>query len=250
MHNSVIFKASKDFISSKFLFLSFAPFLISILILASLFIYGGSEFIALLDEGAKSGDYAYMDDSGYPILSYLLGFAVFHWLLMALFFMFGTIGVVLLSLIIAVVVVGFLTPYIVSIVRKNGYENIDKTNDDTFLISIFMIFKIFLKFIFLLLCTLPFLLLPFINFLIIQLPFFYLFYKLLIYDIVSCGICKDAENIIRENRFYLFIVMGFFFLLSLIPMLGLLLQVFFIVYLSHFILSKSKSTSDIQTEVL
>ncbi len=94
MHNATIVKASKDFFTGKFLFLSLAPFIVPILILGAFFIYGSSEFITLLQEGSASGDYSYIDEKAYPTLSYLLGFAVFHWLVMALFFVFGTFGVV------------------------------------------------------------------------------------------------------------------------------------------------------------
>lgn len=242
MHNSTLVKTSKDFFTGKFLFLSLAPFIAPILILGAFFIYGSSEFLTLLQEGSTSGDYSYIDENAYPTLTYLLGFTVFHWLIMTLFVLLGTFGIVLFSLVIAVITVGLLTPYIVSLVRKNSYQHIKKAKGDGFLFSLWNIFKIFMKFILLLLCVLPFLLLPFVNFFIFQLPFFYLFYRLMMYDLISSGVCTDAEYIIKENRLYLFIVMGIFFFLSLIPLFGLLLQVFFVVYLSHFILNKSKST--------
>jgi len=252
MYNTTLIKAVKDFFTAKFLFLSLAPFVVPIVILGTFFIYGSSEFIDLLQQGAVSGDYSYIDETTYPILSYLLGFAVFHWILVTLFVVFGTFGVVLLSLVLAVITVGLLTPYIIDIVRKSNYPYVKKANGDGFLLSIWENIKIFLKFVLLFLCTLPFLLLPFVNFLVFQLPFFYLFYRLMIYDLVSCGVCEDAEYIIKENKIYLFVVMGIFFFLSLIPLFGLLLQVFFVVYLSHFILSKSKSVglvSNSSTEI-
>ena len=241
MHNSTLAKASKDFFTGKFLFLSLAPFIVPVLILGAFFIYGSSEFLGLLHDGSTSGDYSYIDESAYPILTYLLGFTVFHWLIMALFVLLGTFGVVLFSLVIAVITVGLLTPHIVDEVRKKNYLHVKKVNGDGVFFSLWTILKIFMKFILLMLCVLPFLLLPFVNFFIFQLPFFYLFYRLMMYDLVSSGLCVDAEHIMKENRLYLFIVMGIFFFLSLIPLLGLLLQVFFVVYLSHFILNKSKS---------
>jgi len=241
MHNATIVKATRDFFTGKFLFLSLAPFVAPILILGAFFIYGSNEFLTLLQEGSVSGDYSYIDESAYPILSYLLGFAVFHWILMTLFVVLGTFGVVLLSLVIAVITVGFLTPYIVDSVRKDNYPHVKKAQGEGFGSSIWSMLKIFMKFLLLFLCTLPFLLLPFVNFFIFQLPFFYLFYKLMMFDLISSGVSEDAKNIIEENRLYLFIVMGFFFFLSLIPLFGLLLQVFFVVYLSHFILTKSNS---------
>jgi hypothetical protein len=240
MHNLVIVKATKDFFTSKLLFLSLAPFIVSIVVLGAFFVYGSGEFIALLQEGSASGDYSYIDEQAHPVLAYLLGFAIFHWLIVTLFIVLGTFGVVLFSLVIAVIVVGFLTPYIVGVVRKNSYAYIEKSEDDGFIVTSWSLLKIFIKFLLIFLCTLPFLLLPFVNFFILQLPFFYLFYRVMMYDLVSSGICSDVEDIVKKHRFYLFVTMVFFFFLSLIPLFGLLLQVFFIVYLSHFILSNSR----------
>jgi len=241
MHNATIVKASKDFFTGKFLFMSLAPFVVSVLLLGGFFLYGSSEFIDFLQQGSISGDYSHIDEAAHPIFAYLLGFAVFHWLLVTLFVVFGSLGVVLLSLIIAVVVVGLMTPIIVEAVRKKSYMHVARVDGDGLFLSLWSVVKIFLKFILLFLCTLPLLILPFVNFFIFQLPFFYLFYSLMMYDLVSSGVCEDAEQIIKENRIYLFIVMGIFFFLSLIPLFGLLLQVFFVVYLSHFILKKAKS---------
>jgi hypothetical protein len=241
MHNSTIIKASKDFFTSKFLFLSLAPFIVPIVVLGGFFIYGSTEFFTLLQQGSVNGDYSFIDEANYPVFSYLLSFAVFHWLIMTLFVVLGTFGVVLLSLVIAVITVGFLTPYIVDSVRKDSYPHVAKAKTEGFLSSLWTMFKIFMKFVLLFLCTLPFLLLPFVNFFIFQLPFFYLFYRLMMFDLVSSGVSRDAEHIIKENKLYLFVVMGLFFFLSLIPMFGLLLQVFFVVYLSHFILNKSQA---------
>jgi len=244
MKDTVIAKAVNDFFSGKFLFMSLAPFVVPILVLGGFFIYGSSELITLLQEGASSGDFSYIDENTYPTLSYILGFTVVHWLIMSLFVVFGTLGTVLLSLIIAVITVGLLTPAIVSSVRKKHYGHIEAGSGDNFLSSLWTTLKIFMKFILLFLCTLPFLMLPFVNFMIFQLPFFYLFYKLMTYDLLSTGVSKDASKIMSENKIFLFVVIGLFFFLSLIPLFGLLLQVFFVVYLSHFILSKSTFSAD------
>jgi hypothetical protein len=160
MHNATIVKASKDFFSGKFLFLSLAPFIAPILILGAFFVYGSGEFLNLLQEGSTSGDYSYIDESAHPILTYLLGFAVFHWVIMTLFVVFGTFGIVLISLILAVITVGLLTPYIVSLVRKKSYLHVKQSDGDGFFSSAWIMFKIFMKFILLFLCTLPFVQMP------------------------------------------------------------------------------------------
>lgn len=243
MKDTIIAKTVNDFFSGKFLFMSLAPFVVPVLVLGGFFIYGSSELITLLKDGANSGDFSYIDEQAYPTLTYILGFTVVHWLIMSVFVVFGTLGTVLLSLVIAVITVGFLTPAIVSSVRKKHYGHIEAAKGDSLLFSLWTIFKIFIKFVLLFLCTLPFLLLPFVNFMVFQLPFFYLFYKLMTYDLLSTGVSKDAAKIMQENRVYIFVVMALFFFLSLVPLFGLLLQVFFVVYLSHFILSKSTFTA-------
>lgn len=240
MNDTILAKSLKDFLSGKFLFISLAPFIVPILVLGGFFIYGSSELITLLQQGASSGDFSFIDESAHPTIAYLLTFSVVHWLIMTLFVVVGTFGVVLVSLIIAVITVGFLTPYIVKSIRKSSYPHIKEGAEDPFLTSLWNIFKIFMKFLLLFLCTLPFLFLPFINFMVFQVPFFYLFYKLMVYDLLSVGVSADAKKIVSENRVYLLVVLLVFFFLSLIPLFGLLLQVFFVVYLSHFILSNSK----------
>lgn len=235
----IFVKATRDFFRKKFLFLSLAPLIVPLIILATIFIYSGSEFLSLLQEGAKSGDFSFLDENAYPVLAYLLGFSIVQWLLIGVFTIFGTFGVILISLILAVLTVGLLTPVIIKSVRKKHYQKIAPGNEHSVLVSLGNIGKIFAKFLLLFLCTLPFLFIPLLNFVFFQLPFFYLFYQLMMYDMVSTGICADVEDIIESNKLYLFGIIALFFFLSVIPFLGLLLQVFFIVYLSHFILSKS-----------
>ncbi|WP_024954151.1 EI24 domain-containing protein [Sulfurospirillum arcachonense] len=241
MHEMTLTKATKDFFSQKFLFMSLTPFIIPILVLGAIFLYGSNELFVLLRDGSVSGDFSYINESEYPTFAYLLSFSVVHWIVMTLFVLLGSFGVVLFSLVIAVITVGLLTPLIVKNVREKNYSHVKPAKADSIIFSLWHIFKIFMKFLLLLLCSLPFLFIPLFNFMVFQLPFFYLFYRLMMYDLVSVGISDDAEKIIKENRVYLLIVMGIFFLLSLIPLLGLLLQVFFVVYLSHFILSKSQA---------
>lgn len=239
MNDLVFIKAFRDFFSKSFLFLSLAPFLIPVILLSSLFYYGGSEFSVLLVEGSQSGDFSFLDESAHPILAFLLGFSVVHWLIITLLGVFGTLGVILLSLVIAMVVVGFLTPQVVRIIRKRHYLHVEAVKPDSLAKSLSTMALIFLKFLGLFIFCLPFLLLPFVSFFILNIPFFYLFYKFMIYDVLSTGLSKDAQRVVHENSIYLFIVMVLFFSLSLIPLLGLFFQLFFVAYLTHFILSKS-----------
>ncbi|DAB35370.1 MAG TPA: hypothetical protein CFH82_00530 [Sulfurospirillum sp. UBA12182] len=239
MRDTVFIKTLRDFFSKRFIFLSLAPFFIPLVILFGVFYYGGSEFWTLLLQGSQSGDFSFLDENAHPILAFLLGFSVVHWILITLLGVFGTIGVVLLSLVIAMVVVGFLTPSVVKIIREKHYVHVKPVKPDNLFKSLSSMGLIFVKFLALFLVCLPFLLLPFISFFILNIPFFYLFYKFMLYDILSCGISEQAHQIVHENSVYLVFVLLIFFSLSLIPLFGLLLQLFFVIYLTHFIFSKS-----------
>jgi hypothetical protein len=239
MQDIILFRAIKDFFSKKILFLSFAPFLIPVILLSFIFYAGGNEIANMLIQGSQNGDFSFLDENTHPIFAFLLGLSVVHWLIITLMGVFGTLGVILLSLLIAMVVVGFLTPVIIQTVRKRHYPSVKAVKPDSTLKSLGIIGMIILKFLGIFLFCLPFLLLPFVSFFILNIPFFYLFYKFMLYDLLSCGISYDASRVLHENSLYLFSVLVLFFFISLIPFIGLFFQLFFVTYLSHFILSKS-----------
>lgn len=239
MQDILFIRAMKDFFSKKILFLSFAPFIIPVILLSTLFYMGGNEFATILIQGSQNGDFSFLDENAHPIFAFLLGLSVVHWLIITLIGVFGTLGVVLLSLVIAMIVVGFLTPIVIETIRKRHYPYVQAAKPDSTFKSLGIMGMILLKFLGIFLFCLPFLLLPFVSFFILNIPFFYLFYKFMLYDLLSCGISAEASKIMHENSLYLLVILLVFFSLSLIPFAGLFLQLFFVTYLSHFILSKS-----------
>ena len=104
-----------------------------------------------------------------------------------------------------------------------------------FACRLFEIFKIFIKFIgILLLCTLA-LFLPFINIFVYYLAFYYLFHKLLMLDITSSVLDKENFKIFnaQASTFEFKFSTLCFYLVSSIPLLGIFLQVFFVIFLTH-----------------
>ncbi len=239
--NSIILKSLKDYFSKKILFLSFAPLFIPMVIFGLIFIFGGNSLIDLLSQGAQSGDFSFLDESAHPFLAYILGFAVVKWLIVTLFYLFGFAFVVAVSIVIAVIVVGFLTPKIVKIVRDRHYGDIELSSDMGMFESMGALLGIFGKFILIFLVSLPFLLIPVLNFITFYIPFFYLFYKLMILDILSSGITSKerGKEIVKKHRVNLILSLGVCFALSLIPFAGLFLQPLFVIYLAHFFFTKS-----------
>lgn len=236
------FKLSiKDFLTPKFLGLSFLPFIISVVLLAIFMIYGGSELFDVLSNGAKTGDFSFLDEERFPLIAKLLAFSVTKWLISALFYFAGTFLVIILSLLIATIVVGFITPVVTKVINQK-YYNITKNSEASFSrVSILMVKEIGI-FVLLLLICLPFLFVPIINLFIIHIPFFYIYYKFMLIDVASNTLNKDRFEIIyKKGGGYDFTFLTFiFYLISLIPFLGIFLQIFFVINLSHNLYQKEK----------
>lgn len=149
-------------------------------------------------------------------------------------FLFSGFIVVFASVFLALFITSFLTPFIAKEINQK-YYHYDNINEVSTLKTIFEIFKIFIKFIgILLLCTLA-LFLPFINIFVYYLAFYYLFHKLLMIDVTSTILDKESFKNFHSD----FSPLEFkfstlcFYLLSSVPLLGLFLQVFFVIFLTH-----------------
>lgn len=233
--------AIRDFLTAKFLILSSLPLILSIVILSGLMIFGGNEIYDILSKGVSSGDFSFLDENAHPYIAKILSFGITKWIISALFYITGTFFVLMLSVFIALIVAGFLTPIVTKEIAKRHYE-ISDLKMISFARSMQLIAVVVMKFVAILLISLPLLFVPFLNLFIINLPFFYLYYSLLFIDIGS--------NTLSANRFEieLFDMGGYeyklsafvFYLLCLIPLVGLFLQIFFVIYFSHMFFQKEQ----------
>ncbi len=231
---SILKRSLNDFMSVKFLGLSFATLFVPFCVLGFLVITGGGELFDLLNQGANSGDFSYINDEQYPIITAILKFSLIKWLIVTLFYTIGTVLAVLLSLLVAIVVLGFFTPLVVSTLHKKYYQNVYIEKIDSMEVLKQMSF-IFLKFILFFLICLPFCWIP----IVIHIPFFYLFYKFMSIDIGSNLMSKERLKQAQKRYKGEFITLSLsFFILSLIPVLGIFLQLFFVIYFTHFYFQK------------
>ncbi|QKG30028.1 EI24 domain-containing protein [Campylobacter sp. RM16187] len=233
--------AVKDFLTAKFLLLSSLPLVLSIIILGALMIFGGKEIYTALSMGAASGDFSFLDENAHPYIAQILSYGVTKWIVSALFYLTGTFFVLILSVFIALIVAGFLTPVVTEEINKRHYK-LPKFETISLARSLKLMAIAIGKFSLLFLISLPLLFVPVLNLFIINVPFFYLYYSLLFIDIGS--------NTLSKNRFEIALLdMGgyeykftalIFYLLCLIPLVGLFLQIFFVIYFSHFFFQKEQ----------
>jgi fatty acid desaturase len=88
--------------------------------------------------------------------------------------------------------------------------------------------------LFLLIILFPLYFIPVLNIFILNIPFYYFFYKLLNFDITSTLMTKQEEAIIRVksgNAFHFRTIV--LYLISMIPFIVLFATVFYVIYLGH-----------------
>ncbi len=236
-------KALSDFFTTRFLTLSTAPFIITMAVALIFLYYLSGEFFDMLsvaaqvsqnpDAAAAQNELAQFAKE-YPILATILGSFIFKAIAGTLLYVIGGGFAVLVSVILAVIIIGFFTPYIVAEVQKRHYPHIERKA--TVSIGAYLLFMIkqlglFLLFLFV---SLPFYFVPLLNIVAMNAPFYFLFHRLLTRDVA--GEILDAEEqrvVFREAKWRIATTTMILYLLSLIPAVGILGQVFFVLVLAH-----------------
>ncbi|HDZ5244578.1 TPA: EI24 domain-containing protein [Campylobacter jejuni] len=217
--------AIKDFFTLQFLKFALIPLTFSFILMIFLAIFGFSFLLDYFNSLFSVGE-----DSFWAWF-YALHFVQI--LITIISFLFSGFIVVFASVFLALFITSFLTPLIVKQINNKYYHHEVQNISNMYII--FEIFKIFIKFIgIFLLCTLA-LFLPFINIFVYYLAFYYLFHKLLMIDVTSTILDKESFKNFHSD----FSPLEFkfstlcFYLLSSVPLLGIFLQVFFVIFLTH-----------------
>ncbi len=226
----------KDFFTAKFIVLSILPLCLSIFSLTWLTIWSGGEIFDLLSDSAKNENFTFLEPNS--ALSFIaikiLSFSATKWIVSILFYVLSTFLTIIVSIVIALIVAGFLTPVVTKEINKRHYNYVLKSEVSTARVLKVMMIEI-MKFFGILLICLPLLFVPFVNFFIINVPFFYIYYKLLLIDVGSNTLDSDKfELALLEGggiKFMAFTLL--FYLVSLVPLVGLFFQLYFVIVLSH-----------------
>lgn len=240
---ALLAKALSDFFTTKFLTLTTAPFIITMLVSFVFLYYLSGEFFDMLNiaaQIAESPDAAQAQNEmaqfakEYPILSAIAGSFLFKAIAGTLFYVIGGGFAVLASVILAVIIIGFFTPYIVAEVQKRHYPTIEcKATVPITDYIIFMLkkFALFLLFFFV---SLPFYFIPVINIIAVNAPFYFLFHSLLTRDVAGEILDKEEMKLLfKKAKWRIATTTFILYLLSLIPAVGILGQVFFVITLAH-----------------
>ncbi|MEA2111273.1 MAG: EI24 domain-containing protein [Campylobacterota bacterium] len=238
----------KDFSTPKMLKMVILPFIITILVMYTLFFVAADFGLDALQQSTlqiessqtlNSGGVEHTENfsgefTGSSIVEFLLKHTITSWLLTFLIYTVGSFLVLLVSVVVALAVIGFLTPPILKELKERHYSTIELVGFDGMSMVIWNFFKSFLIMILLFLLLTPLYFVPLINIVALNLPFYYFFHKLLTYDVAST-LCTKEEyfkimhfkgNSMRLKTFLLYLI-------SLIPFAVLVATVFFVIYIGH-----------------
>ncbi|WP_267523103.1 hypothetical protein [Campylobacter sp. MG1] len=218
------FISLKDFFTFKFLIFSLAPLIASFTLFLSLFIY----LINYINNINLNEEY----------FNFFLGafvLQILHIAIMLFTIAGGGFLTLHLSVFFAIIIVSFLTPFIVKEINLKHYHYC-KLDEVNFIYICWLLTKLFIKFLILLFFTMIFYIIPVLNLLAPILLFFvmfYLFFNFLIHDVASSVLNKNDFLSFNPFKIKYLTCIFLFYLICNIPYLGFFLPVFFVIFLSH-----------------
>lgn len=221
----ILYKSAKDYFCTNFLLMSLTPVAVSFIVFYLIFYFLIKNYI-----------YNYFNEDSF----YFLSKYIFIFLNEIVFLSSTIIGLTFswyMCVITSLVIVSFMTPIIVYSLNKKHYNYIKGSSISFFFVFAKML-KLFVKLIILFIFVQALYFVPIlklfvhiINFFI----FFYLYYNFLLLDVASCVLNKDDFKNYNFKNKKLFFIIFIFYLISLTPFLGALMQVFFVIYISHYL---------------
>ena len=219
----VIKKSISDFFSAKFLTLSVAPIMIVFAIIFGVYFMSDFDLFSL----------GIIDNSS-SWFGWILSIPAISWLVNAFLQILIWGLLIVVSVVLSIIVVGFFTPKIVKEVQKRHYQDERISKEFTLSKGFFHYVKIFFIFFTLLAFTLPLAVIPGVNLAILYVPFYYLFHNFLVLDVGSSIVSpKEFKQIVKNNKALFRSTTFTLYLISLIPLSGILLQVFYVIVISH-----------------
>lgn len=244
LEGEVIGISIKDFFTKPMLKIAILPLVFTMIIMLILFYTAagyGFESFQLFMQQAEAGQEVIVDPEapfyiawGMAIITFLFKYSITSWLVGFLVYTVGTIFVLMFSVFLTIIVIGFLTPMILKILHKRHYSHIEIKGFGTLLSPLWVALKTVLIMIILFIVFIPLYFIPIINIFAVNLPFYYFFHKLLTFDVASTILTEKEYKVIHATKASKFRYKTLFlYFLSLIPSMMLFSAVFFIIYLGH-----------------
>ena len=254
----IILKSIKDFFTSSMLKIALIPLIVTMVILYMLFFAAADFGISSLQEiaaASQNGEEVIIDENAPFYFVWATYFVVFlfkysftSWIAGFLLYTIGTVIVLQASVILSIIVIGFLTPMILGILHKRYYSHLTLHGHGSLLSPLWVMAKSAIVMIILFIVLIPVYFVPVLNVIAFSLPLYYFFHKLLNFDVSSTILSKEEYKEIYKkegNSFRLRTL--FLYFISMIPFATLFTAVYYIIYLGHAYFIKLDEISKLDT---
>lgn len=240
----LIKKSLGDFFTFKILKIAIVPFLITVFVMIVFFMGVADYSLSSLDQviiQVQNGEEFNVDPNApffyvwiVNCLTFLLQYSITAWLAGFLLFTLGTFFILFFSIFTTIIIIGFLTPIIIEILRRRNYPNLKLEGHGSLISPLFIALKSLIIMFLLFIILIPFYFIPLVNIFALNLPVYYFFHKLLNFDVTSTMLSSSEYKEIYRNKKGLFRIRTLFlYFISMIPFITLFTTVFYVVYLSN-----------------
>ena len=168
------------------------------------------------------------------LFHFLMSYAFTSWIVSFFVYAIGTYFVLYMSIFMAVLIIGFLTPYIIKELHKMHYSAIELKGFGSTIESLWLTCKWACVMIGLFVLFIPLYFIPGVNLVAINFPLYYFFHKMLNYDVASSIATKEEFAIIKANKTnVLRLKTLILYLFSLIPSAIFFVTVYYVIYMGH-----------------
>ena len=244
--NSTLLLSIKDLLTPKMLQYSLLPFLVSVVVIYSLFFvlagigldsFGSMDVASsstTIENGVPHTDSFTATLQGTALIKFLMSSAMTSWIATFLVYTLGTLLALYFSIFIALLIIGFLTPVILKEIQQRHYQDVAMIGHSNILESLFLLVKWTLTMLLLFILFVPLYFIPLLGVVAFNLPLYYFFHKVITHDIAS-NICtkEEAMKIKFFHATALRLKTLALYLLALIPFVIFFASVFYVIYLGH-----------------
>lgn len=240
----IIFRSIRDFFRPNMLKIAILPLVITLILMYILFFTAagiGFDSLQEVVNQSQSGGEVIIDQTApfYVVwvtylIVFLFKYSITSWLVGFLFYTVGSIFVLIFSVFLTLIIIGFLTPLIISILHKNNYSHLELKGQASMFAPLLEFIKVFFIMLLIFIILIPIYFIPGLNLIAFNLPFYYLFHKLLNFDVASTMLSKEEyTEIYKENSAAFKGRTLLLYLVSMIPFITLFSAVFYIIYLAN-----------------
>jgi len=236
----------KDLFTARMLKYSLLPFVITAVVSYIFFIFlasAGLDQLTSLDiqttqttvqngvEHTESFVATIRDSS---IFHFLMSYAFTSWIVSFFVYAIGTYFILYISIFLAVLIIGFLTPYILKELQQMHYKDVALIGFGSVAESVWMTLKWAFVMVGMFILFIPLYFIPVVNIIAINLPLYYFFHKMINYDVASTIATKEEFAIIKAQKTNeLRLKTLILYLFSLIPSVIFFVTVLFVIYIGH-----------------